>query len=249
CSGFGHITRNCTQPKHLQNSEFKDKMLLMQAQENSAVLDEEKSYSFLLANECDAFNSDIDDEPTAHTIFMANLPSARPAHQHAGPSHASTLSKVQNLDNDVDHVDVNHKEHKIHNEVQQPIVVESYTVETGNSNIIPYEQYLKNNEAFVVLNDVSSVLKDDSLAIELAIYKEQVGVCEQRAKFKLTERYQNPCYLNKAKRAQPALYDGHEILKTNHVPVIVPTSEEDLELADISREKMIEKVKDPECVK
>ncbi|GJR76923.1 hypothetical protein Tco_0089288 [Tanacetum coccineum] len=61
--------------------------------------------------------------------------------------------------------------------------------------------------------------------------------------------YQNPYYLNKAKRAQPALYDGHEILKTNHVPAIVPTSEEDLELADISREKMIEKVKDPECVK
>nr|GEX12339.1 hypothetical protein [Tanacetum cinerariifolium] len=32
----------------------------------------------------------------------------------------------------------------------------------------------------------------------------------------------------------------------NHVPVIVPTSNEDLELADISREKMIEKVKDPD---
>ncbi|GKD64358.1 hypothetical protein Tco_1306466, partial [Tanacetum coccineum] len=58
--------------------------------------------------------------------------------------------------------------------------------------------------------------------------------------------YQNPYYLNKAKRAQPALYDGHEILKTNHVPAIVPTSEKDVELADISKEKMIEKVKDLE---
>nr|GEX75006.1 hypothetical protein [Tanacetum cinerariifolium] len=52
--------------------------------------------------------------------------------------------------------------------------------------------------------------------------------------------------LRQAKRAQPALYDGHEILKTNHVPAIATTSEEDLELAEISREKMIEKVKDPE---
>nr|GFB85671.1 hypothetical protein [Tanacetum cinerariifolium] len=60
--------------------------------------------------------------------------------------------------------------------------------------------------------------------------------------------YLNPYYLNKTKRAQPALYDGHEILKTNHVLAIVPTLE-DLELVDISREKMIEKVKDPECVK
>nr|GEX96887.1 hypothetical protein [Tanacetum cinerariifolium] len=53
---------------------------------------------------------------------------------------------------------------------------------------------------------------------------------------------------NKAKRAQPALYDGHEILKTNHVPAIATTSEEDLKLAEISREKMIEKVKDLESL-
>ncbi|GKC13328.1 retrovirus-related pol polyprotein from transposon TNT 1-94 [Tanacetum coccineum] len=32
CNGIGHIARNCTHPKRLQNSEyFKDKMLLMQA--------------------------------------------------------------------------------------------------------------------------------------------------------------------------------------------------------------------------
>ncbi|GJR20530.1 retrovirus-related pol polyprotein from transposon TNT 1-94 [Tanacetum coccineum] len=43
CNGVGHIARNCTQPKRPQNSEyFKDKMLLMQAQENGVVLDEEQ---------------------------------------------------------------------------------------------------------------------------------------------------------------------------------------------------------------
>ncbi|GJT61338.1 retrovirus-related pol polyprotein from transposon TNT 1-94 [Tanacetum coccineum] len=42
CNGIGHIARNCTQPKRLQNFEyFKDKMLLMQAQENGVALDEE----------------------------------------------------------------------------------------------------------------------------------------------------------------------------------------------------------------
>ncbi|GKF29303.1 retrovirus-related pol polyprotein from transposon TNT 1-94 [Tanacetum coccineum] len=42
CNGIGHIARNCTQPKRPQNSEyFKDKMLLMQAQENGVALDEE----------------------------------------------------------------------------------------------------------------------------------------------------------------------------------------------------------------
>nr|GFB20458.1 hypothetical protein [Tanacetum cinerariifolium] len=42
CNGTGHIARNYTQPKRPQNSEYyKDKMLLMQAQENKYVKDNE----------------------------------------------------------------------------------------------------------------------------------------------------------------------------------------------------------------
>ncbi|GJT62231.1 VIER F-box protein 2, partial [Tanacetum coccineum] len=43
CNNIGYIARNCTQPKRPQNSEyFKDKMLLMQAQENKVALDEKQ---------------------------------------------------------------------------------------------------------------------------------------------------------------------------------------------------------------
>ncbi|GKD16803.1 hypothetical protein Tco_1205961, partial [Tanacetum coccineum] len=88
--GLGHIARECPRPKRLQDSDyFKDKMLLMQAQENGAVLDEEQSL-FLAgeqiinfdedvcnspendlalnmdhifeADECDAFDSDVDED-------------------------------------------------------------------------------------------------------------------------------------------------------------------------------------------
>ncbi|GKF37517.1 retrovirus-related pol polyprotein from transposon TNT 1-94, partial [Tanacetum coccineum] len=121
CNGVGHIARNCTQPKRPQNSDyFKDKMLLMQAQENGAVLDEEELLflageqgntfdadvdnqpvqdlalnedNIFQADECDAFDSDIDDEPTAQTIFMANLSSVGSANPQAGPSNASILSE------------------------------------------------------------------------------------------------------------------------------------------------------------
>ncbi|GJZ60289.1 hypothetical protein Tco_0616105 [Tanacetum coccineum] len=58
----------------------------------------------------------------------------------------------------------------------------------------------------------------------------------------------NPFYLRQAKKAQPALYDGEELLKTHHVPVIVPSSEEDLELAEITRIKMHEKMNDSASV-
>ncbi|GKC10714.1 hypothetical protein Tco_1007496 [Tanacetum coccineum] len=71
---------------------FKDKMLLMQAQENGAVLDEEEL--LFLADECDAFDSDVDDEPTAQSIFMANLSSIGPANlQPVHQMHPSYLSK------------------------------------------------------------------------------------------------------------------------------------------------------------
>ncbi|GJU76089.1 hypothetical protein Tco_1273159 [Tanacetum coccineum] len=61
--------------------------------------------------------------------------------------------------------------------------------------------------------------------------------------------YKNPLCLTRAKQVQPALYNGHEIIKTNHVPAIVHNSEDTLEIAEITRKKMNDKMKDPECVK
>ncbi|GKA28934.1 hypothetical protein Tco_0715179 [Tanacetum coccineum] len=63
-------------------------------------------------------------------------------------------------------------------------------------------------------------------------------------KTKTTLGAQNPFYLRQAKKAQPALYDGEELLKTHHMPVIVPSSEEDLELAETTRNKLHAKMND-----
>ncbi|GJW81487.1 integrase, catalytic region, zinc finger, CCHC-type containing protein [Tanacetum coccineum] len=51
-----------------------------------------------------------------------------------------------------------------------------------------------------------------------------------------------------AEKAQPALYDGDELLKPHHVPVIVPASEEELELAETTRNKLHVKMNDSTCV-
>ncbi|GJS48772.1 integrase, catalytic region, zinc finger, CCHC-type containing protein [Tanacetum coccineum] len=207
-----------------------DKMLLMQAQENGAVLDEEELLflageqvntfdadvdnqpvqdlalnedNIFQADECDAFDSDVDDEPTAQSIFMANLSSAGSANPQAGPSNASILSEVHILENAIDHSVTNLDEHEIHNEVQQANVIDSTSVDMGNSNVIPYEQYLSVDNISVVPSCASSTLNDvcvssdnyafvphDPIATELKIYKEQVAIYEQRAKFELTEREQ-----------------------------------------------------------
>ncbi|GJW26489.1 hypothetical protein Tco_0040300 [Tanacetum coccineum] len=59
----------------------------------------------------------------------------------------------------------------------------------------------------------------------------------------------NPLCLTRAKQVQPAQYNGLEIIKTNHVLAIVHNSEDTLEIAKITRKKMNDKMKDPECVK
>nr|GEY42618.1 hypothetical protein [Tanacetum cinerariifolium] len=60
--------------------------------------------------------------------------------------------------------------------------------------------------------------------------------------------YKNPLCLTHAKLVQPTLYNGHEIIKDNHTPTIVHNAEETLEIAEITRKKMIAKMNDPECV-
>ncbi|GJZ64015.1 retrovirus-related pol polyprotein from transposon TNT 1-94 [Tanacetum coccineum] len=246
CNGLGHIARECPRPKRLQDSDyFKDKMLLMQAQENGAVLDEEQSL-FLAgeqvtnfdddvddspeddlalnvdhvfeADQCDAFDSDVDEAPTTQTMFMVNLSSEDPIYDEAGPSYDSnTPFEVQDHDTFVDHMDEYHEVHEMQSDVQHNYVVDSDADYTSDSNIIPYDQYVEDNEDHVVQRNVSSVRNDalmsildemheqgvqsrlankpdmiinDSVTSELARYKELVEEYEKRAKFELTDREQ-----------------------------------------------------------
>ncbi|GKF31276.1 hypothetical protein Tco_0101074, partial [Tanacetum coccineum] len=154
------------------------------------------------ADEYDAFDSDVDEGPTTHTMFMANLTSEDPIYDEAGPSYdLNTPFEVQ--DSDADY--------------------------TSDSNIIPYDQYVEDNEEQGVQSrlankpdmvcgrqcNVSSVRNDalmsildemheqgvqsrlankpdmvmnDSVTSELTRYKELVEEYEKRAKFELTDR-------------------------------------------------------------
>ncbi|GJS58159.1 retrovirus-related pol polyprotein from transposon TNT 1-94 [Tanacetum coccineum] len=246
CNGLGHIARNCTQPKRPQNSEyFKDKMLLMQAQENGVALDEEQLIflaggqdnaadedvdeppvqdlalnmdNVFQADDCDAFDSDVDEAPTAQTMFTANLSSAYPVYDEAGPSYDSdVISEVHDNDHYQDVVCEHHEVHEMHDDVQPNYVVDSHADYTSDSNMIPYDQYVKDNMVPVVQNNISSVPNDvymmilndmheppaqsvsvktqnivvaKSLTAKLATYKEQVELYERWAKLKLPEREQ-----------------------------------------------------------
>nr|GEV79596.1 retrovirus-related Pol polyprotein from transposon TNT 1-94 [Tanacetum cinerariifolium] len=180
------------------------------------------------ADDCDAFDSDVDEAPTAQTMFMANLSSVDPVCDEVRPSYDSDiLSEVHNHDHYQDAICKHHKEHAMHDNVQLNHVVDSYADYKSDSNMIPYDQYVKDNAVPVVH------IVENSLIAKLGTYKEQVELYERRAS---------------AKQVQPILYNGHEIIKYNHVPAIVHNTDDTLKIAEITIRKMNDKIKDPEYV-
>nr|GEW40575.1 hypothetical protein [Tanacetum cinerariifolium] len=140
--------------KDVMQVTLHDKRIVMQV-----TLHYEDEDNIFQADQRDAFDSDVEEAPTAQIMFMVNLFSADLVYDEAGPSYDSdTLSEVE------------------------------------------------------------------------------IG-------------YKNPFYLSKAKQVQPSLYNGHEIVTTNHARALVHDSEDTLESGETTRNQMIEKIKDPECVK
>ncbi|GJZ19272.1 retrovirus-related pol polyprotein from transposon TNT 1-94 [Tanacetum coccineum] len=364
CNRVGHIARNCTQPKRPQNSEyFKDKMLLMQDQENRVVLDEDQLLflaggqdnainedideqpvqdlalnvdNVFQADDCDAYDSNVDEAPTAQTMFMANLSSADTVCDEAGPSYDSDiLSEVQDHDHFQNAICEHHEEHGMQDDVQPSYVVGSHADYKSDSNMTPYDQYVKDNAVSVVQNNASTVpndmfeltkreqkideqlrivicdcnIKEENLKKELHSVKLQLAstiqhnklmvdevtslkkdfnqkenkyleefldlkalkdkvedklfkqgqsiqtvhmMCKPRSYYdevnKVAIGYKNPLCLHRARQVQPALYSGHVIVTPNHAPAVVRDGEETLELTEISRKKMHDKMKANECV-
>nr|GFA72861.1 hypothetical protein [Tanacetum cinerariifolium] len=151
-------------------------------------------------------------------MFMANLSSADPITDEAEPSYdLDILSEVQDHDQYLDDTCAYQEEHVMHDNVQLDHVVDLHADYTSVSNMILYDQYVKDNEVPVLHSNASSVQNDtfmmiyndmcepstpsvsnslrnavvkNSLTAELATYREQVELYERRAKFKLTEREQ-----------------------------------------------------------
>ncbi|GJU57829.1 hypothetical protein Tco_1235595 [Tanacetum coccineum] len=169
-------------------------------------------------DDCDAFDFDVVEAPTAHTMFMANLSSIDPVYDEAGPSYdLEILFEVHDHDHYQDVVCEHHEEHEMHDNVQPTYVVDSHANYTSDSNMISYDQYVKDNAVPVIQSNVSSVpddaymmifndmnelyaqsvsdttrniVVDKSLTAKIETYKEQVKLYERRARFELTEREQ-----------------------------------------------------------
>ncbi|GJT72015.1 hypothetical protein Tco_1031301 [Tanacetum coccineum] len=92
---------------------------------------------------------------------MTNLTSEDRIYDEAGTSYDSnTPSEVHDHDTFVNHLDEYHEVHEMQTDEQHNYVVDSDADYTSNSNIVPYDQYMEDNEDHVVQRNVSSVASD-----------------------------------------------------------------------------------------
>ncbi|GJW58919.1 integrase, catalytic region, zinc finger, CCHC-type containing protein [Tanacetum coccineum] len=167
CKGEGHMSRQCTKPKRKRDdSWFKEKVLLVQAQAHGQILNEEE-LAFLAdldipegqstqtvithnaayqADDLDAYDSDCDELNSAKVALMANL-------SHYGSDALAEVHNHDNMNNNVAHQAVQ----VMPSSQQSNIVNHSETKITSDSNIIPYSQYMIESQQVTVQNSNSSV--------------------------------------------------------------------------------------------
>ncbi|GJX01247.1 hypothetical protein Tco_0185160 [Tanacetum coccineum] len=180
-------------------------MLLMQAQENRVVLDEEQLLfiaggqdssvdedvdeppvqdlalnvdNVFQADKCDAFDSDVDEAPTAQTMFMANLSSADPVYDKVGPLYDSDiLSEVHDHDNYQDAVCEHHEVHEMHDDYvkdnAEPVVQNNISFVPNDAYMMIINKMHEQTAQCVSVKEQNKVV-DASLTAKLATYKEQV---------------------------------------------------------------------------
>ncbi|GJT16348.1 integrase, catalytic region, zinc finger, CCHC-type containing protein [Tanacetum coccineum] len=191
CKGEGHMSKQCTKPKRKRDDIwFKDKVLLVQAQENGQILHEEE-LAFLAdprvaegqailtvithnaayqADDLDAYDSDCDELNTARFALMANL-------SHYGSNVLTEVHNPNNMDNNM-----------INQGVQaRPSSKQSSVAAVQNSNsstqqdtlILSVIEQLKSQVINCTKINLDNKSVNDTLSAELKRYKEQVKVLKE----------------------------------------------------------------------
>ncbi|GJV37910.1 hypothetical protein Tco_1410387 [Tanacetum coccineum] len=143
------------------------------------------------ADDCDAFDSDVDEAPTAQTMFMANLSSVDHVYDEVGPSYDSDiLSEVHDHDHYQDAACEHHEEHEMHDDDNAvPVVQSNVSFVTNDAYMMIYNDMCE-PRAQSVSKTTRNIVVDNSLTVELETFKEQVELYERRARFELMEREQ-----------------------------------------------------------
>nr|GFA92798.1 integrase, catalytic region, zinc finger, CCHC-type, peptidase aspartic, catalytic [Tanacetum cinerariifolium] len=246
--GEGHVSKQCTKPKRKRDTErFKDKVLIVQAQANGHVLQEEE-LEFLTdpgtiesssnqnvvttnatyqADDLDAYDLDCDEINTAKIALMANL-------SHYSSNNLAENSTLPVLQDDL-----------ILSVIEQlkTQVVNCTKINQDNKQVnelltAELERELTLEKQVKELNNIV-FKRSQSTQIVHMLTKPQVFYNHSTRQ---TLGFQNPCYLKKAQQLKPKQYDGR--ITKKYDAVVILGTKETLMLAEESSSKMTEKQND-----
>nr|GEU47136.1 hypothetical protein [Tanacetum cinerariifolium] len=189
CKGEGHMSKQCTKPKRKQDAKwFKDKVLLVQAQANGQVLQEEElkfladpgtsktsSNQYVVTNnaayqddDLDAYDSDCDELNSAKIALMENL-------SHYG---SKNLTEAHNQDNVTSNL--------INQDVQAPSTSEQSTIlnqldtKITNDLILSVIEQLKTQVVNCTKINQDNKHVNEILTAELERYKNQERILKEQ---------------------------------------------------------------------
>nr|GEU41507.1 copia protein [Tanacetum cinerariifolium] len=184
CKREGHMYKQCTKLKRKRDdSWFKNKVLLVQAQANGQILHEEE-LAFLedpgfpegqatqtvithnatyQADDLDAYDFDCDELNTAKVALMANM-------SQYGLDVLAEVHTHDNMDNSM----INQGVHVLITLEQFSVVNHSKTEITSDSNIIPFSQYVRETQQAIVHISSSSTQQDALILLVIEPLKTQV---------------------------------------------------------------------------
>ncbi|GJX22217.1 hypothetical protein Tco_0226662 [Tanacetum coccineum] len=183
------MARQCPKPKRRRDATwFRDKVLLVEAQENGKVLNEEElefladpgvaegpvTQSVITHNavyqsdDLDAYDSDCDEISIAKTLLLANLSSYG----------SDVLSEVPHSDNTYNDM-LNQSVQEMPYSEQTHLVNYPENEITSDSNIIPYSQYLLETQNAAVQDTNSSAQQDAMILSVFEQLSHQVTNCNK----------------------------------------------------------------------
>ncbi|GJV67544.1 hypothetical protein Tco_1483053 [Tanacetum coccineum] len=263
------MSRQFTKPKRKRDdSWFKEKVLLVQAQAHGQILNEEE-LAFLAdpdipegqstqtvithnaayqADDLDAYDSDCDELNSAKVALMANL-------SHYG---SDALAEVHNHDNMNNNV-VNQAVQMMPSSQQSNVVNHSETEITSDSNIIPYSQYVIESQQATVQKKQVKVLKEgqnvdlrskdnvsDTCAqsVEIDLLKQTLSehLKEKESLLQTVTLLKNDFKKEESRNIDREIALEKRIKHLDNIktnPIVIPDSEKTLTLAEESHSKML----------
>nr|GEV26134.1 hypothetical protein [Tanacetum cinerariifolium] len=234
--GEGYVSKQCTKPKRKRDDAcFKDKVLMVQAQANGQILQEEElailadpeitegqaTQTVIIhnaayqADDLNAYDSDCDELNTVKVALMANL-------SHYGSNVLTEVHNPDNMDNNM----INQGVQAMPSSEQSSVVNHSET----DITITVFKNNFKKEESRNIDREIA--LEKKIKHLDNIVYKRdqsaQTVHMLTKPKFfydhttKQALGFQNPFYLKKAQQLKPKLYDGNVIKNTYAITIPEP---------------------------